>query len=420
MAGAPPGHALGPVPVPAFGTAPTSAFGTHPGAAFGSGPAFGSGTGFGSGAAFGSGSGSVFGSGGGAGHGPGSGPDPDPARWDDDPAPEPSRLSLVRNTVLVGVATLAVGIGLAFYAGPGNRDAHQAASPLSDGSLPQPGGLRAFPAQGTDTEPGDVTDSGDNQTGTAGDSELSQVDGGDSTQTGSTGSASGGTTTDKGKKSDKSDAKDKGDDDSGSGSGSESGKESESGSGSDKGSGSGSGSGGGGSDAPPPAASRQRAMQSINYPDRYWHIRDDFAFLDVVKRDDAAYTVIDGFADSDCYSFSLGGGRYLRHSNFRLRASTNDGSTSFKQDATFCPRPTTYAGGNNGGWGSGWGGGWGGSGSGSGSTGTQKVSDDDPMMLESYNYPGRFIRHRNFQLWLDSYQFSALFQADSTFRMVKK
>ncbi|AXG82680.1 hypothetical protein DVK44_17450 [Streptomyces paludis] len=42
------------------------------------------------------------------------------------------------------------------------------------------------------------------------------------------------------------------------------------------------------------------------------------------------------------------------------------------------------------------------------------------MKLESYNHRGRFIRHRNFQLWLDSYQNSNLYQADTTFRMVKK
>jgi len=39
-------------------------------------------------------------------------------------------------------------------------------------------------------------------------------------------------------------------------------------------------------------------------------------------------------------------------------------------------------------------------------------------MLESVNYPGRFLRHRNFQLRLDPCENSTLYRADSAFRMV--
>lgn len=39
-------------------------------------------------------------------------------------------------------------------------------------------------------------------------------------------------------------------------------------------------------------------------------------------------------------------------------------------------------------------------------------------MLESVNYPGRFLRHQNFQLRLDRYQDSTLYRSDSAFRLV--
>lgn len=40
-------------------------------------------------------------------------------------------------------------------------------------------------------------------------------------------------------------------------------------------------------------------------------------------------------------------------------------------------------------------------------------------MLESVNYPGRYLRHRNFRLHLDPYDNSKLYRADSAFRVVK-
>ena len=38
------------------------------------------------------------------------------------------------------------------------------------------------------------------------------------------------------------------------------------------------------------------------------------------------------------------------------------------------------------------------------------------VALASYNYPNRRIRHRDFALWLDTYQDTAAFRADSSFR----
>jgi hypothetical protein len=58
-----------------------------------------------------------------------------------------------------------------------------------------------------------------------------------------------------------------------------------------------------------------------------------------------------------------------------------------------------------------------------------KAPDDfHPMRIRPYiaadgleqpptHYPGRFLRHRNFQLWVDPYQDTRLFHADSSFRI---
>ncbi|EKX64529.1 AbfB domain-containing protein [Streptomyces ipomoeae] len=143
---------------------------------------------------------------------------------------------------------------------------------------------------------------------------------------------------------------------------------------------------------PPSTSTSWKSVRSINYPDRYWHLRSGVIQLDQVSsrsgsetREDSSFKLVSGLANSSCYSFRMTDGRYVRHQNFVLRASGNDGSALFKQDATFCPRSYT--------------------------SGT--------VMLESVNYPGYFVRHRSFQLRLERYDYSRLFYADSTFSLVR-
>ncbi|MFJ8105160.1 AbfB domain-containing protein [Streptomyces sp. NPDC096132] len=139
----------------------------------------------------------------------------------------------------------------------------------------------------------------------------------------------------------------------------------------------------------PTPTSYERSVQSVNYPDRYWHLSSDQVKLDAPRgsesREDSTFTVVKGLTDSACFSFKTSDGKYLRHRNFVLRADRNDGSSLFQQDATFCSRASSYSG---------------------------------AVMLESVNYPGRYLRHKDFQIRLDSYQNSSLFQADSAFRFV--
>ncbi|MDX2804867.1 sigma-70 family RNA polymerase sigma factor [Streptomyces scabiei] len=87
-----------------------------------------------------------------------------------------------------------------------------------------------------------------------------------------------------------------------------------------------------------------------------------------------------------CYSLKDAAGRYLRHYAFRVRLDADDGSALFRKDVTFCPRPGSTAG---------------------------------SVSLESYNYPGRYLRHRDdLQLWLDRSQNTAAYRASRSFVLV--
>ncbi|MFI6017206.1 AbfB domain-containing protein [Streptomyces sp. NPDC051287] len=146
--------------------------------------------------------------------------------------------------------------------------------------------------------------------------------------------------------------------------------------------------GGGPGGGATPRSPLHRSVRSVNYPDRYWQVSGGYVTLDTPggteSRADSTFTVVDGLADGSCYSFRTSDGRYLRHRDFVLRADRDDGSSLFRQDATFCARPSAYSG---------------------------------AVVLESVNYPGRFLRHQNFRLKLVSYQDSDLYRADSAFRL---
>lgn len=142
-----------------------------------------------------------------------------------------------------------------------------------------------------------------------------------------------------------------------------------------------------------PSTSSRKSIRSVNYPDRYWHVRNGVIQLDRVSsrsgsetRKDSTFKVVSGLADPSCFSFRREDGRYAHHRNFVLRVDRNDGSRLFKQDATFCPRRSFHS---------------------------------DAIMLESVNYPGRFLRHRNFVLRLEPMEHSRLYWSDSAFRLVK-
>lgn len=142
----------------------------------------------------------------------------------------------------------------------------------------------------------------------------------------------------------------------------------------------------------PQAPAALKSVQSGTFRDRYWHLRDGLIQLDQVggysdrqTRQDSSFKVVSGLAKSSCYSFRLPDGRYARHQNFVLRASHNDGSPLFKQDATFCPRKESA----------------------------------DVIGLESVNYPGYYLRNRYNQLRLERYEHNQQYWSETCFRLVE-
>ncbi|MDQ0365468.1 AbfB domain-containing protein [Catenuloplanes indicus] len=133
----------------------------------------------------------------------------------------------------------------------------------------------------------------------------------------------------------------------------------------------------------PAPADDRRSIRSVNYPDRYVRERGGYAMLDPVGASGAtAFTVVPGLADARCLSLRLPDGRYLRHYDFRLRASQPDGGALFRADATFCPQAGAVSG---------------------------------SVTLRSYNYPGHVVRHRDFALYIDRPDGSRDFARDASF-----
>lgn len=122
-------------------------------------------------------------------------------------------------------------------------------------------------------------------------------------------------------------------------------------------------------------AGTDQSIRSVNNSGEYVRHRNGFGYLEAITaqssatvKQDATFRVVAGLADSRCFSFIATGNRYLRHYAFRIQLNANDGTALFAEDATFCARPD-----------------WRG----------------DTIRLESVNYPGRFLRHRGNELWLD-------------------
>lgn len=142
-----------------------------------------------------------------------------------------------------------------------------------------------------------------------------------------------------------------------------------------------------------PRVSGRHALRSVDHPGDYASQSDRLGILGPVgatsseaTRQAATFTFVPGLADPHCYSLRDATGRYLRHYAFRLRLDTDDASALFRKDATFCPRSGSTAG---------------------------------SVSLESYNYPGRYLRHRdNLQLWLDPAQNTAAYRASRSFFLV--
>jgi hypothetical protein len=159
---------------------------------------------------------------------------------------------------------------------------------------------------------------------------------------------------------------------------------------------------------PPPARSVPPGaicLQSDNFPGRFARHRDSLGFITPVQSDldkkDSTFVVRKallrpedpvppGLSGVHEISVSLESvnfpGHYLRHQDFRIKLHRDDGTTLFRQDASFM-----YQGGND-------------------------SAGNRPFSLESVNLPGHFVRHSNFELWLAANDGSDLFGHDATWR----
>ncbi|CAG6395596.1 alpha-L-arabinofuranosidase B [Actinacidiphila cocklensis] len=86
---------------------------------------------------------------------------------------------------------------------------------------------------------------------------------------------------------------------------------------------------------------------------------------------DSTWIVRAGLANSTCVSFESANtsGQYLRHSNYKLQLASSDGSTTFQQDATFCP---------------------------------QTGQNGQGFSLQSVNFPDKYLRHYSYTVYIAS------------------
>ncbi|WP_173079459.1 AbfB domain-containing protein [Phytohabitans rumicis] len=129
---------------------------------------------------------------------------------------------------------------------------------------------------------------------------------------------------------------------------------------------------------PPLRAGARVGLEPVSKPGFRVRHRDFAGRIDrigsgsgALDRADSSFTVRAGLASSSCASFESVNfpGYYLRHQNFQIVLHRYDGTQLFRADATFCPV--------------------------TGLTG-QETS------LRSYNYPSRYLLHRDSRLVIES------------------
>jgi hypothetical protein len=143
---------------------------------------------------------------------------------------------------------------------------------------------------------------------------------------------------------------------------------------------------------PPPEAARPLAafvggFEPLAIPGMMARHRNGLGEVSAISSDldraDATFRIHPGADDTVRFEASNFPGRFLRHQNFRVHLHQDDGSPLFRQDSTFkMSRRGLFA--------------W--------------------ARIESTNFPGRFLRHRNFELWVEPDDGSTQFAQDATWR----
>ena len=109
---------------------------------------------------------------------------------------------------------------------------------------------------------------------------------------------------------------------------------------------------------------------------------------------DANFRIVPGLADKNCISFEATNVRdhYFKHAFGRVVLAKRLDEKKFREDATFCIVQGLHK---------------------TARSGTESLS------FRSFNFPDRYIRHRNFELWLDPFENTPQYRDDATFFMVQ-
>jgi len=129
-------------------------------------------------------------------------------------------------------------------------------------------------------------------------------------------------------------------------------------------------------------------FKSYNFPDRFIRHYDFRARVEanVSTLADSQFRIVTGLAGTGTVSLESANypGYYLRHKNFEVWVEKNDGSTLFKNDATFYRR--------------------------------SGLADSAAASFESYNFAGRYIRHANNLLYVQAVS-TTTDRADATYSL---
>ncbi|OJH41946.1 family 43 glycosylhydrolase [Cystobacter ferrugineus] len=128
---------------------------------------------------------------------------------------------------------------------------------------------------------------------------------------------------------------------------------------------------------------RFKSYNQPNYVIRHWEFRARLE-ANVNPLADSQFRLVPGLSGSGTVSFESANfpGYYLRHKNFEAWVEKSDGSTSFKNDASFYQR--------------------------------SGLASSEGSSFESYNYAGRYLRHFNYLLYVQPLSTSTD-KADATF-----
>jgi hypothetical protein len=134
------------------------------------------------------------------------------------------------------------------------------------------------------------------------------------------------------------------------------------------------------------------SIESYNVPGHFLRHRGFLGELTTVSsgldKADATFRLVRGLANTSCVSFESSNfpGHYLRHQGFRLKLHPRSNEELYRNDATFCIR-----------------------------SGIQPGVGSPWVSFESYNFPGYYIRHRDFHFYIENA--GGPFRADATFRL---